>query len=152
MTFVVGSTADDLRRFLDAPSGGEHAVAIAWVFSPDGERLLLVQHPFHGWSCPGGHIEPGETPATAAGRELCEETGLELIATAPNPFVAVRSVGCPREPEALVVHWALGVRFVADPATDLTPEPDRPAYWFDLADLPHPRPDDVDEVLARLRG
>jgi 8-oxo-dGTP pyrophosphatase MutT (NUDIX family) len=45
------------------------------------ECLLLRRAP--GGRCPGsweavhGHIEPGETPADAARRELAEETGLE---------------------------------------------------------------------------
>lgn len=45
-------------------------------------RLLLVRRahePAQGmWSLPGGRIEPGETPAQAAAREVAEETGLAV--------------------------------------------------------------------------
>ena len=46
-----------------------------------GERVLLFRHllpePWarEGWLTPGGAIDPGETPAEAAVRELREETG-----------------------------------------------------------------------------
>jgi ADP-ribose pyrophosphatase YjhB (NUDIX family) len=43
-------------------------------------RVLLVQRsqpPLRGvWSLPGGHVEPGETLAEAAAREVLEETGI----------------------------------------------------------------------------
>lgn len=50
------------------------------VVRDDRNRLLLVRRrndPGRGrWSLPGGRIEPGETPAQAAAREVLEETGL----------------------------------------------------------------------------
>ncbi|MEQ4207325.1 NUDIX hydrolase [Actinopolymorpha sp. B9G3] len=44
------------------------------------ERVLMayVDRPGRGWDVPGGHLEPGETPHTAAVRELREETGFVL--------------------------------------------------------------------------
>jgi 8-oxo-dGTP diphosphatase len=50
------------------------------IVRDDAGRLLLVRRrnpPAAGaWSLPGGRIEPGETAAEAAAREVREETGL----------------------------------------------------------------------------
>jgi 8-oxo-dGTP diphosphatase len=52
------------------------------VVRDDRGRLLLVRRgrpPSAGlWSVPGGRVEPGETPAQAAAREVREETGLDV--------------------------------------------------------------------------
>ena len=48
----------------------------------DGGRVLMVQQTYKGerfWTFPGGGIEPGETPETAAQREVKEEVGLEVV-------------------------------------------------------------------------
>ena len=58
-------------------------VAVGLVARDRAGRLLLVERgnpPHKGrWSLPGGRVEGGETIATAATRELAEETGLEAV-------------------------------------------------------------------------
>jgi 8-oxo-dGTP pyrophosphatase MutT (NUDIX family) len=53
----------------------------------DADRVLLVRH-VNGehWTTPGGMVEPYETPANAAVREVWEETGL---------FVNLTHIICP---------------------------------------------------------
>jgi 8-oxo-dGTP diphosphatase len=48
----------------------------------DGGRVLLTRrHDFPVWCLPGGAIDPGESAAAAAVREVREETGLEVELT-----------------------------------------------------------------------
>ena len=43
----------------------------------DSGKVLLIRHPYLGlWIQPGGHIDEGETPESAAIRETQEETGV----------------------------------------------------------------------------
>ena len=45
----------------------------------DRDRVLLVYHSdVLLWTTPGGAVEPDETPANAAIREMWEETGLHV--------------------------------------------------------------------------
>lgn len=61
---------------------GEQVCADAVVIAVDdaGRRwvALVERSDGHGWALPGGYVDPGETPAAAAVRELGEETGLLL--------------------------------------------------------------------------
>jgi 8-oxo-dGTP diphosphatase len=58
------------------------------------------------WSLPGGHIEPGETAAAAALRELMEETGVtaELTGLVDVHDVILRDAG-----GTLTAHYLLAV-------------------------------------------
>ncbi|MCW8277693.1 NUDIX domain-containing protein [Pseudomonas sp. PCH199] len=50
----------------------------ATVICEQDRHILLVRKPRCRWTLPGGKVEPGETTAGAATRELLEETGLEV--------------------------------------------------------------------------
>ena len=71
----------DMSPIRDAEKPPPVECAGAIVRDDDG-RLLLVRRgrpPAEGmWSLPGGRIEPGETAAAAAAREVREETGFEV--------------------------------------------------------------------------
>lgn len=61
-----------------APTGqlNNYVFTVIVVFDSAG-RLVLCRHKDRTtWETPGGHIEPGETPAEAAARELFEDTGI----------------------------------------------------------------------------
>ncbi len=54
------------------------------VFVHDGSGFLFCRKRSKDtWECPGGHIEPGETAAQGALRELYEETGLKCFVVQP---------------------------------------------------------------------
>ncbi len=50
----------------------------------DGPVVLLIRDAYRNWGFPKGHVEPGEEAATAALREVAEETGLtDLVLHGP---------------------------------------------------------------------
>jgi 8-oxo-dGTP diphosphatase len=56
-------------------------VAAGVLIRDDAGRVLLVKPTYKdGWDIPGGYVEPGESPAAAAVREMAEELGLHRIA------------------------------------------------------------------------
>lgn len=56
--------------------------AAVTVVRDERGRLLLVRHADLGhWAVPGGAVDPTETPADAAVREMWEETGLHVRLT-----------------------------------------------------------------------
>ncbi len=82
--------ADVLERALVAPLTRPvtRSAGRVLVIDPDDRVLLIetVTSPGEAtthWIAPGGGIEPGETAAGAAGRELAEETGIVAAVEAP---------------------------------------------------------------------
>ncbi|WP_055591250.1 NUDIX domain-containing protein [Peterkaempfera griseoplana] len=60
-----------------------YTVTTGFVLAVDrDDRTLLtrVDRPGRGWEVPGGHLDPGEEPRSAAARELAEEAGLVVPA------------------------------------------------------------------------
>lgn len=156
---VVGTTWAQFARFDATDEVGAagasppgHVTGVAWVFDPTDRSILLVRHRTLGWSCPGGHLEPGETAWEAAQRELAEETGLRLEPRSTDPFALVVGARC-RRPETLGDdHWSLGYRFAAAVDQPVTGEDGQPVRWFPLDELPVPRATDLDDVVAHVLG
>lgn len=56
----------------------EDVCQTAFGFAFDGDRLLVARLKNRDWDIPGGAIDPGETPAEAAIREVWEETSARV--------------------------------------------------------------------------
>jgi 8-oxo-dGTP pyrophosphatase MutT (NUDIX family) len=75
---------DRLAAPLDEHADLVHVTASAIVVGPRG--TVLHRHKRLGiWLQPGGHVDPGETPAEAVLREVREETGLALTHAQDGP-------------------------------------------------------------------
>jgi 8-oxo-dGTP pyrophosphatase MutT (NUDIX family) len=122
-----------LVRWLPAPldetADPTHVTGSAIVVDAQS-RVLLHRHKRLGiWLQPGGHLDPGEDPATAARRETAEETGL----TAHHPTTGPRLIHIDLH-EGPRGHVHLDLRYLlhADGAADLSPaageSPD--VAWF----------------------
>jgi len=79
---------DHRNRFVCTGCGMTHyqspnVLVATYVCTQD--KILWIERGIpparHLWAIPGGYMENNETPAKAASRELCEETGLEIDAT-----------------------------------------------------------------------
>ncbi|HMO56301.1 MAG TPA: NUDIX hydrolase [Roseiflexaceae bacterium] len=60
-----------------APRSAHHAAGCVVLRNQGGQRMILLIHdPYGRWTIPKGHLEHGEDAATAAVREVYEETGV----------------------------------------------------------------------------
>ncbi len=130
----------------------KHFTASAFV--THGGRVLLILHREKAlWLPPGGHLEPDESPAAAAIREVWEETGLWVrIASpavpAPGPGVAPRPEAC-LEIEVSPAHTHLDLVYFARVAVGQDPAVLRPnaevaaLHWWSPAEIAAGQPEAV---------
>jgi 8-oxo-dGTP diphosphatase len=134
-----------LVRALEKPMAPVSAEV--WAFAPGFEHVLLVRHRWRGWVCPGGCVDPGEGPRSAAARELREETGLSTEVSDLPAAVWVRSYRADWSPTLGLAYTA-----VLDPGLPLGGEAGQPAAWFPLAaPWEGAFPEDRQRLLAEAR-
>ncbi len=103
-------------------------------------KVLLIQRakpPIGLWSLPGGHVEFGETTATAAARELLEETGVSADLT---EFVGLYEVISKKPSLHYAIacycgHWKSGDAVAASDALNTAWVLQSDLYHFDY--VPH---------------
>ena len=107
------------------------------VVENEAQEILLIKRsnePFKGkWALPGGFVETDEEVATAAARELKEETGLDFRAEALH-FIDYFDAP-DRDPRGRVVSFAFGVKLVKDQAVQGNDDASE-ASWFPWTELP----------------
>lgn len=119
----------------------------------DGKVLLIerAKPPFGMWSLPGGHVEPGETVAAAAQRELAEETGLS--AQLPH-FVGLYDIIRHDAAGMLVAHYAVACYAgLAGDGEAIAGGDAKAVAWTDPGDLPRFRlAPNIRDAVSRARG
>ncbi len=153
-TYAAASDIVELQALLTGGPGRRgQLTATAWIFDPSDRLILLARHRLLGWSNPGGHVEPGESPLDAAARETFEETGMQVGSVTPSPVsLHPRSIP-PTGDGPAHLHWNLGYRFVADASHTPLAEPGQPVAWWPVDRLPDDCVADLHEGVERiLRG
>ena len=116
----------------------------------DGLVLLVHRHPSRRrypdcWDLVGGHVESGELPHQAVGRECLEELGVHVYDPVPIPM----TVSDP----ALDMHAFLVTRWDGEPV-NAAPEEHDDLRWFrpsDLGGLKLANPAGLSSILSAVQ-
>ncbi len=120
----------------------------AIVVNARGEVLLQKRSDFGYWHTIGGCVDPGETPAACAIREVREETGVESRVERLTGVYALPEVVYPNGDRASFVTVTFLCRTIEpDPVPRVTDDESLEVRFFPPDELPELRPD----ALRRLR-
>lgn len=124
--------------------------AVVFRGNSDNLELLFIKRknePFKGkWALPGGFVDEGENLPDAAGRELKEETGLEV-----GMMIQLGAFGKPgRDPRGHTISIAY-MAFVEDSIEATGADDAEEAKWFSVKMLPVMAFDHADIVNLALQ-
>lgn len=133
-------STDDVYRRERPAVPDPHLVASVLVVDRAADAVLLADHRLAGlWLPTGGHVEPGEDPASTAAREVEEELGLPLRfdpSTGDRPFflTVTETTGEPRARHTDVSLW---YAVAGAPGLPLVPDGRefRSVRWWTAAEL-----------------
>lgn len=122
------------------PDSRVHVGVGGICFRPSGglDELLMIKRGGQGqfasdgygtWSVPGGWLDFGESPEQAAEREVLEESGVTVKATARLGFVQCISAAT----EAQIVTLFIACRYVSGEPTVTEPEKCPEVEWVTLS-------------------
>ncbi|MCP2257345.1 ADP-ribose pyrophosphatase YjhB, NUDIX family [Streptoalloteichus tenebrarius] len=133
--------------FLDDPAlprpDGSTPLPVSLVVAVHDHRSVMVfDRRREQWELPGGMIDPGETPALAAARELAEETGIVGARLQPAALVEFALARPPRRERAAIFRTAL-----PRPPALVTNDEVSAFLWWDPRS---PVPDDMSPLDAEI--
>ncbi len=144
-------STDDVFRRIKPDIPPKHLVSYVVPIDPSDGAILLVAHRNAGlWLPPGGHVEPGEHPATTAARELQEELGLTTGAAGDPVLLSVTvTVGADSG------HTDVSLWFPATVSRDTPLLPDAGEFaevrWWSPTDLAAADPATLDPQMGRFQ-
>ncbi len=119
----------------------KHLVSYCVLVDPDGRRVLLVDHrDARPWLPTGGHVDPGEHPASAASREIHEELGirphfLPAVGDVPLMVTVTETTGVSE------AHTDVSLWFAFEGSQERQLAPDKREFvatrWWDFDDIEH---------------
>ncbi len=131
----------------------KHLVCYFLPYDEENQQILLGDHiKGERWLPPGGHVDEGEHPKTAARREAREELGIEAEFWKDQPLFLSKSVTqLPCEKHEKCQHTDVALWYVIALSKDDPLTVDYGEYhkvkWFKLKNLPE---EGVEEHLKRF--
>lgn len=131
-----------------APALVRAAGAVLWRERAGRLEVALVHRPrYRDWSWPKGKLDPGESVAAAAVREVAEETGIDVVLGAPLPMLRYRT---PDGAGKQVRYWAARAATDDDGPALAARAPVTPAPLSEIDDVVWVSAQTAAELLTRV--